>query len=52
MGTRGNKVDAILVCPIVDLQLLLQGCVDQDDNLRERCIQILDKHSDGLPESP
>jgi hypothetical protein len=32
----GNKVDAIFMCPVVDLQLLLQRRVDQDDNLAER----------------
>ena len=28
MSSCGNKVDAILVCPVVDLELLLQRRVD------------------------
>ena len=35
MSPRSNKVDTILVCPLVDLELLLQRRVDQDDDLVE-----------------
>ena len=36
MSPRSNKVDTIFVCPVVDLELLLQKRVDQDDDLTER----------------
>jgi hypothetical protein len=38
MSPRSNKVDPVLVCPVVDLELLLQRRVDQDDDLAERWI--------------
>lgn len=38
MSPRSNKVDTVLVCPVVDLELLLQRRVDQDDDLEERWI--------------
>jgi hypothetical protein len=38
MSPRSNKVDIVLVCPVVDLELFLQRRVDQDDDLAERCI--------------
>jgi hypothetical protein len=38
MSPRGNKVDIVLVCPVVDLELLLQRRVDQNDDLAERWI--------------
>jgi hypothetical protein len=38
MSSRSNKVDTVLVCPVVDLELLLQRRVDQDDDLAERWI--------------
>ena len=38
MGPRSNEVDTVLVCPLVDLELLLQRRVDQDDDLGERRI--------------
>ena len=38
MSPCSNKVDAVLVCPVVDLELFLQRRVDQDDDLEERCI--------------
>ena len=36
MSPNRNKVDIILVCPVVDLQLLLQRRVHQNDNLEEQ----------------
>lgn len=38
MSPRSNKVDIVLVCPVVDLELLLQRRVDQNDDLAERWI--------------
>jgi len=38
MSPRSNKVDTVLMCPVVDLELLLQRRVDQDDDLAERWI--------------
>lgn len=35
---RSNKVHTVLVCPVVDLELLLQRRVDQDNDLAERRI--------------
>lgn len=36
MSPCGNKVNAISMRPVVDLQLFVQRRVDQDDNLTER----------------
>jgi hypothetical protein len=38
MSSRSNKVDTVLVCPVVDLELFLQRRVDKDDDLTERGI--------------
>jgi hypothetical protein len=41
MSPCGYEVDIVLMCPVIDLQLLLQGRIDQDNDLQERC------HLDG-----
>jgi hypothetical protein len=42
MSPRSNKVHIVLMCPVVDLELLLQRRVDQDDDLEERWIYLND----------
>jgi hypothetical protein len=36
MSSCGDEVDIVLMCPIIDLQLLLQRRIDQDNDLQER----------------
>lgn len=38
MSPCSNKVDTVLVCPVVDLELFLQRGIDKDNDLAERWI--------------